>query len=163
MRLSNKKRLPTFSFIHTIVWIFLASGIVLFFIEKYKIDFLGWESSLFIIIPSLLIVLLWLRGKPIFEYDSDGETLTFNNYSVSPFLKKQKKDEFPKYKLEKFDVINFILIKKIIVTIHSKKNHHVILKYDISYLSAKEIRDLKFSLKKVIKNNQELQPLTTAT
>jgi hypothetical protein len=31
----------------------------------------------------------------------------------------------------------------------------VILKYDISYLTDKEIKDLKFSLKKIIKANKE--------
>ena len=51
----------------------------------------------------------------------------------------------------------FFFLKKLFVKIKSRKGHHqaIILKYDISYLTDKEIKDLKFSLKKIIKANKE--------
>lgn len=163
MRLSNKKKIPIYNFFQILFWMGLIFGIVLFFIEKYKMDFLNSGSYLLILIPLLLLCLLWLRGKQIFEYDSDGETLTFNNYSIVTPFKNQKKDEFPKYKLKNFEVVNFIFFKKVLINIHSKKSHQLILKYDISYLSNKEVKDLKLSLRKVIKANKEENQSRTET
>ena len=163
MRLSNKKKTPIYSFIQTILFVGIILGVAAFFVERYKIDFLDWESYLLIVIPVVMGFLYWIRGKQIFEYDSDGETLTINNYSIIPFFKDQKKDEFPKYKLQNFEVVNLIFIKRLLITIHSKKNHHLHLKYDISYLNNKEVKDLKLSLRKVLKTNKEQNQLVTET
>ncbi|WP_313028644.1 hypothetical protein [Soonwooa sp.] len=163
MRLSNKKRTPIYNFIQTILFVGIILGMVAFFVERYKIVFLGWESYLLIVIPVFIGILYWTRGKQIFEYDSDGETLTINNYSIVPFFKDQKKDEFPKYKLQNFQVVNLIIIKRLLITIHSKKNHHLHLKYDVSYLRNKEVKDLKISLRKVLKANKEENQVVTET
>ncbi|WP_300675589.1 hypothetical protein [Soonwooa sp.] len=160
MRLSNKKKIPFFSFLQTMILMATVFGVIMFLVERYKIDFLGWESIFFLIIPAVLIILYLVRGKQVFEYDSDGETLTFNNYSTIPMFKNPKKDEFPKYKLKNFEVANFYFVKKIVITLHSKKNNHLMLKYDISYLSNKEVKDLKLSLRKVLNANKESQLVT---
>lgn len=118
-------------------------------------NFLGWESVFLLIIPILCFVFLWIRGNQVFEYDSDGEALNFNNFSVMPFFKNAKRDEFPKYKLIKYEVINLFLVKRLYITISSKKSNSLILKYDISYLSNKDIKDLKLSLQKVVKYNAQ--------
>jgi hypothetical protein len=97
-----------------------------------------------------------MLGRPIFEYDSDGEALNFrNNHILYVLAKKNAKDEFPKYKLLKYNIVNLLIFKKLYIYISSKKSNVVILKYDLSYLSGKEIKDLKFSLNKVVKANQE--------
>ena len=163
MRLSNKRKIPIYTFIQNLLLVGIILGVTAFFVERYKIDFLGWESYLLLIIPVVTGSLYWTRGKQIFEYDSDGETLTINNYSIVPFFKNQKKDEFPKYKLQDFEVINLIFIKKLLITIHSKKNHHLHLKYDVSYLRNKEVKDLKLSLRKVLKTNKEENQLVAET
>ena len=64
-------------------------------------------------------------------------------------------DEFPKYKLKKYEVVNAIFFKRLYITISSKKQSTTTLKYEISYLTTKEIRDLKISLNKVLKVNRE--------
>ncbi len=155
MRLSNRNKAPLYNFIYTNLIITILFGIVLFFLERYKFDILGNESTLFIIIPVLLGVLFYFSGRQIFEYDSDGEALHFKNRNVLPFLNKPASDEFPKYKLKKYEIFNALFIKKLYITISSKKTQSIILKYDISFLTKKEIKDLKFSLSKVIKENKE--------
>lgn len=133
----------------------LCIGIVGFILEKYKFNILGGLSYLLIIVPLLLLILYYINGRQIFEYDSDGEALHFRNRNVVPFLSKPLSDEFPKYKLMKFDAIDLFFIKRLYITISSKNNGSTVLKYEISYLTKKEVNDLKFSLNKVIKANKE--------
>lgn len=154
MRLSNKRKQPIYNFILSILVIILIAGILVFFVERYKLDFLGWESIFLLIIPLILFALFWMRGSQIFEYDSDGEALNFTNYNIIPFFADRKKDEFPKYKLLKFEVVNLVFVKRLYITISSKKVSALVLKYDISYLNNKEVKDLKFSLNKVLKTNK---------
>lgn len=155
MRITNKRRVPIYNFTLTFLFIFWVVCVLLFFVDRYKMDFLGWESIFLLIIPTLSFTFFRIRGSQVFEYDSDGEALNFNNYNVIPFFKNAKRDEFPKYKLLKYEVINLFFMKRLFITISSKKSRSVILKYDISYLSNKNIKDLKFSLQKVLKNNAE--------
>jgi hypothetical protein len=134
---------------------FLIGGVGAFFLEKYKFDVLGRESLLLIIVPIFITILFYISGRQIFEYDSDGEALHFRNRNIIPFLQKPLSDEFPKYKLLKFEIINLFIIKRLYVTISSKNSGSTILKYEISYLTRKEVNDLRFSLHKVVKTNNE--------
>lgn len=130
-------------------------GIIGFFANEYRFDALGNESYLLIIIPVLILIIFYLKGRQIFEYDSDGEALNFKNRNIIPFLNKPLHDEFPKYKLIKYDVINIFFIKRLYITVSSKNNGSTMLKYHISYLTKKEVNDLKLSLNKVVKANKE--------
>lgn len=130
-------------------------GIAGFMANKYRLNALGKESILLIIIPVVLLIIFHLCGRQIFEYDSDGEALNFKNRNVIPFLDKPLHDEFPKYKLIKYDVISIFFIKRLYITVSSKNSGSTILKYQISYLTRKEVNDLKLSLNKVVKANKE--------
>lgn len=129
-------------------------GILVFFISN-KLNLFGYFRYFILLIPPILLGLFYIRGRQIFEYDSDGEALNFKNRSIVPFIGKTVSDEFPKYKLKKYEVVNGIFFKRLFITISSKKSNFIMLKYDISYLSNKEIKDLKYSLNKVIKANSE--------
>lgn len=155
MRLSNRNKAGFYNFLDTFFLMFFVCGIAAFLLERYKFDIFGWESYIFLIAPALLLVIYYLRGRQIFEYDSDGEALNFKNRNIVPFLDKAVSDEFPKYKLQKYEVVNAVILKRLYITVSSKKNHSIILKYDISYLTDRELRDLKYSLDKVIKENKE--------
>ncbi len=157
MRLNNRSRKGFYEFLVTFLLMAMFFGVIAFFLERYKLNIIGeWLSLLFIIIPILLLVIFYLRGKQIFEYDSDGEALNFKNSNVIIFLGKSLSDEFPKYKLLSYEIVNAVILKRLFITISSKKSHSVILKYDISYLTRKEVKDLKLSLSRVIKQNKEL-------
>lgn len=155
MRLNNRNKTGFFQFLSTLVFSIFIFGICLFLVEHFIYNYLGWSAYLLLIIPTFLMAIFYVRGRQIFEYDSDGEALNFKNRNVILFLDKSLSDEFPKYKLKKFEVINAFIFKRLYVSISSKKTNMIILKYDISYLSKKELNDLKLSLNKVIKQNQE--------
>lgn len=155
MRLSNRNKTSVYGFINTLLIFFLIAGVGAYFLEKYRFNVLGKESFLLIAAPFFLILLFYLNGRQIFEYDSDGEVLHFRNRNIIPFLQKPLSDEFPKYKLLKFEIINMFFMKRLYIKISSKNNGVTMLKYEISYLTRKELKDLRFSLHKVIKTNKE--------
>lgn len=157
MRLNNRNRAPVFNFLLTLVNIAVGIGILLFILEKTKLQRFGHYSLLFLLIPLFILGIFILAGRQIFEYDSDGEALNFKNRNIVPLLGREARDEFPKYKLISYEVVNGFIFKRLYVKISSKKNHSTVLKYDITYLSSKEIKDLKFSLSKIIKANKEHQ------
>ena len=157
MRLSNRSRIPIYNFVLTLINVLIVIGLAGFILEKTRLAMFGNESILFVLLPVVLLILFLVRGRQIFEYDSDGVAVNFKNRNNIPFLSKEIRDEFPKYKILSYEVVNAIFFKKLFVKIKSRKEHHqaIILKYDISYLTDKEIKDLKFSLKKIIKANKE--------
>jgi len=154
MRLSNKRKVPLYNFINTALLMLLVMGILAFFAEEMRFQLLGMEAYLLIAVPAALIVIFYLNGRQIFEYDSDGEALHFRNRNIVPFISTPLSDEFPKYKFVKFETLSFLFFKRLYITINSKSGN-TILKYEISYLTGKEFNDLKFSLNKVIKKNKE--------
>ena len=150
MRLSNRNRIPVFSFIYSLVGIIFILGVIAYILEINKFDIFGNKVWILLAIPLMLFLLLYFIGRPVFEYDSDGETLNFRNSHILYLLtKKNAKDEFPKYKLLKFNIVNVLFFKRLYVYISSKKSHVIILKYDVTFLSKKQLKDLKFSLNKV--------------
>ena len=155
MRLSNRSRIPIYNFVFTLINVLILIGLAGFILEKTRLAMFGNESVLFVLLPVVLLILFLVRGRQIFEYDSDGEAVNFKNRNIIPFLSKEIRDEFPKYKILSYEVVNAIVFKKLYIKIKSKKEHIAVLKYDISYLTDKEIKDLKFSLKKIIKANRE--------
>lgn len=155
MRLSNRSRIPIYNFVLTLINVLIVIGLAGFILEKTRLAMFGNESILFVLLPVVLLILFLVRGRQIFEYDSDGEAVNFKNRNIIPFLSKEIRDEFPKYKILSYEVVNAIFFKKLFVKIKSRKEHIAVLKYDISYLTDKEIKDLKFSLKKIIKANKE--------
>ena len=156
MRLSNKNKAPLYNFTLTFATLCLIIGCMMSFLNIIKLPVFGkMASTSLILLGGAIYIILYLRGRQIFEYDSDGEALNFRNYSIIPFLGREARDEFPKYKLVSFEVVNALLFKRLYIKITSKKHKESILKYDISYLTGSEIRDLKLSLQRTIKANKE--------
>lgn len=157
MRLNNKNKAPIYQFYITLATVSLIIGMGMSFLHFIKLPVLSKTISYGLVFFSVILYsVILIRGRQIFEYDSDGEALNFNNHSIIlPFLGKNVRDEFPKYKLISYDIINAIIFKRLYIKIKSKKNKNTLLKYDISYLTSKEIIDLKISLNKVIKQNKE--------
>lgn len=155
MRLSNKNKTPIYNFVNTLLLMIVLAGFTAFLLEEYKFNILGLESYLLIIFPILLLMFFYLNGRQIFEYDSDGEAVHFRNRNIIPFLSKPLSDEFPKYKLIKYETVNMFFVKRLYITISSKSSGTTMLKYEISYLRRKEVSDLRLSLNKIVKANKE--------
>lgn len=155
MRLSNRNKASVYNFMHSLLLMLVVFGIAAFLLNEYRFQAVGKESYVLLILPILLLVVFHLNGRQIFEYDSDGEALNFKNRNIIPFMDKPLHDEFPKYKLMRYEMVSVFFIKRLYVTISSKNSGSTILKYEISYLSQKEVNDLKISLNKVVKANEE--------
>ena len=110
---------------------------------------------LLLIIPFTVLLVFILKGNQIFEYDSDGEAINFKNRNIFPFFTKKISDEFPKYKVLDYNISSILFFRRLYVSISSKKKNVIVLKYDICYLTKKEISDLKFSLNKVVQKNRD--------
>ncbi|WP_417431743.1 hypothetical protein [Halpernia sp.] len=126
-----------------------------YLLDIFKFNILGFSKYILLLISILLYGIFILRGKQIFEYDSDGETLNIRNRNIIVLFSEIKNDDFPKYKLVKFEIKDFIIYKRLYITITSKKKNFITLKYDISYLTRREKRDLKFSLNRISRFNRE--------
>lgn len=155
MRLSNRKKAPVYNFFNTLLLMMLSAGIIGFILDEMRFNILEGKSYFLIIIPLILLGIYHINGRQIFEYDSDGEGLHFRNRNIVPFFSKPLSDEFPKYKLIKFEMVNILFLRRLYITISSKNSGSTILKYEISYLTKKEANDLKLSLNKVVKANKE--------
>ena len=156
MRLSNRNKAPFYNFVLTLLNVIFILGVFAYILEKTRLAMFGSEEIFFVVIPILLLFLFFIRGRQIFEYDSDGEAVNFKNRHILPFLGNEARDEFPKYKIISFEIVNALIFRKLYIKIKSKKDHSaIVLKYDISYLSGREIKDLKMSLKKIVKANIE--------
>ena len=85
MRLSNRNKVPVYNFILTLINVLIIVGVIAFILEETRLFMLGRESILFIIVPITFLLLFIIRGRQIFEYDSDGEAVNFKNNSVYNF------------------------------------------------------------------------------
>ena len=108
MRLSNRSRIPIYNFVLTLINVLIVIGLAGFVLEKTRLAMFGNESILFVLLPVLLLILFLMRGRQIFEYDSDGEAVNFKNRNIIPFLSKEIRDAFPKYKILSYEVVNAI-------------------------------------------------------
>ena len=128
MRLSNRKKAPIYNFLLTFSLLFAIIGGAMTFLNIIKLPVFGKMASIsLLLIGGAGLVIIFLRGRQI----------------------------FPKYKLVSFEIVNALLFKRLYIKITSKKHKESILKYDISYLTSSEIRDLKLSLQRTIKANKE--------
>ncbi|WP_449397873.1 hypothetical protein [Chryseobacterium wanjuense] len=55
MRLSNRNKTSVYSFVNTLLLMFLAAGIGAYLLEEYRFNILGRESLLLIIIPVMFL------------------------------------------------------------------------------------------------------------
>ena len=155
MRLTNRKKVPVYNFFNILLLMILSGGCIGFIVDKMRFDILDEKSYILIIVPAILLIINYLYGRQIFEYDSQGEALHFRNRNIVPFIDKPLNDEFPKYKLIKFEMVSILFFRRLYVTVSSKNGGSAILKYETSYLTRKEVNDLKTSLNKVINANKE--------
>lgn len=144
----------------------------------YTLLFLGLFGSLLLLVipigpftdlvPSYVLILIFLfliwlfhkMGPHQFEYSSDGEVFnikTQDPYWVKYFPRSQKIVDFPKRKLMNYKMSGPFFHRKLNMYISSKRapNGVAKLSFNITYLSSREISDLKRSLNRNIKRNKQ--------
>ena len=112
-------------------------------------------------LPNILLLLFGIyfhKIAQLFEFDSDGETLNFKNNGIffSKFMEyRVKRAEFPKGKLVKFEVNDFLIYTSLKIWIRSrrKKGPRKYI-FNITFLGKKKKKGMIASLKKVLETNQ---------
>ncbi|MDL1913217.1 MAG: hypothetical protein FDW93_01645 [Bergeyella sp.] len=152
MRISNRNKRVFYLLISPFLALLTFFCLFLFYFNKNRIERVDTVGVYTSAITIVLWILLFIRGKMIFEYDSDGEAFLFRNESIY-FNSSRGGDEFPKYKLLKFEILNLFFLKKLYITVSSKKKNRMILQYNISYLTRSQVKDLERSLGFVLEEN----------
>jgi len=98
MKFNNEKRTPYFIMYGSAVLLFLIGGAGLYLLETRYYNYIS-HDYLLVGIPAAFAVIFFLRGRQIFEYDSEGEAIHFRNRCLTGLLGRASADEFPKYKL----------------------------------------------------------------
>lgn len=124
---------------------------MLFFTGQWKLD-----QFLFMPIVIICLVILAHLGRPMLEYDSDGEVIVVKSrepmfeWIGKPFYQHY---EFPKDKLKGYRIKRFLLRRTMILEVDSRQRGTVYLKTPISYLGRGEVREIETSLKHAVKHN----------
>ncbi|WP_420573548.1 hypothetical protein [Kordia sp.] len=119
------------------------------------------DTKLWYSIPAFLIVIsiLFYSTAKYFEFDSDGNVLTFINKGlfISHFINyREHRAEFPKEKLKRYRIQNYLLFCYLFVYVRSKSNQIKRVSFNITLLSNSKKKALRKSLDKVIKRNNEI-------
>lgn len=157
MKLQNTYIKQKVAFINIMLLIVL---LICLMLNYLNINILKKKDDIIAIISLLALLYMSYLGCPYFKYDSEGETLILKNEkSFFPtFLVREKQSDFPKRKLKKFAIKNkFLLKKRLEIYIFSTRvqTGQTKIYFDISYLTKKQIKDLNFSLNKVINDNKQ--------
>ena len=157
MRFSNAKSKKWIPFLY--FFLGLGSIVMVLFFMFFQDEFN--KIKLWYVIPILLIFILGnvYSSAKYFEFDSDGNVLTFINKGlfISNFINyREQRAEFPKEKLKRYRIQNYIFSCKLYIYIKSKNKGVKRLQFNISLLSSRKKKALKQSLDKVLKHNNAI-------
>ncbi|MCH2195100.1 hypothetical protein [Kordia sp.] len=157
MRFSNEKSKKWVPFLYFFLGI--GSILVMLYLFLFREDVN--QTKVWYAIPAVLIfmILVFYNTAKYFEFDSDGNVLTLINKGlfISNFINyREHRAEFPKEKLKRYRIQNFVLYSFLYVYVKSKTNQIKRVRFNITLLSSRKKRALKKSLEKVIKNNNEI-------
>lgn len=160
MRINNQKRIKFYiDLVYSLLFIGLLCSFMLVLVPIHKIVN---QISPFVLVGIFLtlIIAVYSFGHQQFDYNSDGEVLNLGTqdvFWVKYFPQKRSLVDFPKRKLKDFNISNKIFRKDLELFVESKrsKKGYVKLTFNITFLSQSEINDLKLSLSRTIKKNQE--------
>ena len=161
MRINNKRIIPLIETYYTVLFVGLFITVLLIIIPVSAVNHIISPYFLFVGFAALIFVFNKF-GHQHFEYNSDGEVLnikTQDPFWVRYFPNSKNMVDFPKQKLLRYKVKNMIFKKTLELYVTSKRtsNGMAKLKFNLTYLKNSEIADLKRSLSKVVKHNQENQ------
>ncbi|EDP94477.1 hypothetical protein U8527_12495 [Kordia algicida OT-1] len=157
MRFSNAKSKKWVPFLYFFLGI--GSILIMLYLFLFREDFKTVGVWYSIPVMLLLVFLIFYSTAKYFEFDSDGNVLTFVNKGlfISNFINyREHRAEFPKEKLKRYRLQNYILFSFLYIYVKSKTNQIKRVRFNISLLSGTKKRALKKSLDKVIKHNNQI-------
>jgi hypothetical protein len=126
-----------------------------FFLEDHNQIKVWYSIS---VLFAVVVGIIYSSAK-YFEFDSDGNVLMFINKGlfISNFINyREHRAEFPKEKLKRYRIQNYIVFSRLYIYVRSKSNKTKRIHFNISLLNSRKKRALKKSLDKVIKHNKEI-------
>ena len=159
MRINNKRINIYIETIYILLILGLFFSILLIFIPISVITRIIPPYSI-VLIFFTSIVFLNKMGHQHIEYSSDGEVLnikTQDAFWAKYFPSTRVFVDFPKHKLVNFKISKSLFQRKLELYITSKRSQNGIAKlsFNITYLNKTEINDLKRSLNKILKKNDQ--------
>ena len=157
MRFSNAKSKKWVPFLYFFLGIGSILAVVYLFLFREDFN----QAKMWYAVPAVLvfIIVIFYSTAKYFEFDSDGNVLTFVNKGlfISNFINyRENRAEFPKEKLKRYRIQNYLLYSFLYVYVKSKSNQIKRVRFNISLLSARKKRALKKSLDKVMKHNNQI-------
>lgn len=157
MRFDNAKSKKWIPFVY--FFILIGSILILMYVFFFREESHSLSSWYSIPILLLLFLLVVYSSAKYFEFDSDGNVLTFINKGlfISDFINyREHRAEFPKEKLKRYRIQNYIIYSRLYIYVRSRSNKTKRVHFNISLLSRRKKEALKKSLDKVIKQNNEI-------
>lgn len=157
MRFSNAKSKKWVPFLYFFLGI--SSIVAVLYLFLFREDFN--QVKIWYAIPGVLIlmIVIFYSTAKYFEFDSEGNVLTLINKGlfITNFINyREHRAEFPKEKLKRYRIENYVLFSFLYVYVKSKTNQIKRVRFNISLLSNSKKRALKKSLEKVMKHNNEI-------
>jgi len=157
MRFNNAKSRKWVSFLYFLLGLGSILTMLYFFLFQEDLN----RAKMWYAIPVILALMIFIfySTAKYFEFDSDGNVLTFVNKGlfISYFINyREHRAEFPKEKLKRYRIQNYLLFSYLYVYVRSKTNQIKRVRFNISLLSRSKKRAIKKSLEKVIKHNNEI-------
>jgi hypothetical protein len=137
----------------------LGSILVVAYIFLFREEFNQMKIWYAVPLALALVFFVFYSTAKYFEFDSDGNVLTFINKGlfISHFINyREHRAEFPKAKLKRYRIQNYVLFSFLYLYVRSKTNQIKRVRFNITLLSSGKKRALKKSLEKVIKQNNEI-------
>lgn len=160
MRVNNNKISQPIQILYSVFILSILLGLLFLVIPIAPIND-KISAPMFIAIGIVGFILIRLFGNQKFEYDSDGEALNFKSSDV--FLSKYSKSfikisDFPKSKLLSYKITGTITkTLHLIITSKRTASGTTKIKYNVTFLGAKNLKDLKRSLGKIVKHNKMMR------
>ena len=155
MKFNNYKRIKNRKHIYNILFIILLA--IFLFIALTPIHNNKYSVIKYFFLGSAIVLALYvIISNAYFEYDSTGMVVIIKNDTIVKkyfFPLAVKSVEFPKGKLKKFKINNYILYRSLNIYLDSKENGTVKNHFNITNISHKRAKYLKQSLEKVIIEN----------
>jgi hypothetical protein len=153
MRTDNRKVKNTVVSIYFILIVFaILLATVLRSLELFV------DSTFFVFLGVFIVMVVFHSIAGYFEYDSDGNKIVVINQGLilTDYINyRQSKLEFTKNELVGFKIKNYVIYKTLVLLIKNQEGKRSKEGFNVTLLRRKNLKYVKQSLKKIIKENRK--------